>query len=86
MHINKDFTQGAVFKLTGPQVQLVPTNDGLLRVAFATVWQALPLQRALNNALDDAFRDHFGLLHRISLRQRFCRFACIIFVRIHVHQ
>ena len=68
MHIDEDFTGSAVLIFAGTQIDLVPADNRLLRIALAPVWQPLALAHALNGFLDDAFGDHRGT-HSLRLRQ-----------------
>jgi hypothetical protein len=60
VHVEEDLAERAVFVLAGAQVDLVATDDGLLRVAGAAVGQAAALgDVAVHDALGDA-RGHRG--------------------------
>ena len=72
MHVDKELGEPAVLVLAGAQIDLVPADDGLLRVALAPVGQPsalAALHDAFDHPLDDAFDDPLGD-QRGALRRR----------------
>ena len=71
VHIDKDFAQATVFVFARPQIDLVATDHGLLRVALAAMRQLFAF--ALCDLLDDHFfnnalGDRFGTHGRRTIR------------------
>ncbi len=57
MHVDENFAQTPVFIFASVQINLVPADDGLLRVAFAAMRKFFAFLRAhpLHQFFDDAF-------------------------------
>ncbi len=71
VHVDENLAQAPVLIFAGAQIDLVPADDGLLRIALAAVGQPLALAVTLDPldyALDDLLGDRGGALRRVELQ------------------
>ena len=81
MHINEDLAKLAAFIFARAQVNLVTTNDGLLRVALTTLWHLLALAVADfldDDLLNDLLGQNACLLVAVAALKRFHRLVIIL--------
>ena len=82
MHIDEDFTHGAVFIFTGAQEHLVAPNDRFLRVPLTACRQAALFWAALDDFFNDTFTNNRSLLNWGCGLDGFDQFLGLVIVHI----